>query len=350
MAEGLGLIPAERREAVRTALAAAFGARPVVGWRLLQGGVSGALIWRVEVGETSYVLRLEPERIALDHRQRGYACMSAAASAGVAPMARYADPVAGVAVIDFVDARPLSEHPGGPAGLARALGGLIARIQATPPFPLLNGEADVIAALLAGLDASGLLAPGLLDPHADGLARIRAACPLDPSSFVSSHNDPNPRNMLFDGQRVWLVDWELAFRNDPLFDIAILTTELVTTPELEALLVAAWAGRPSDPALRARLAVTRLLTRLFYGCIALEAFAGLPRSVPETSLKALTPAGFRDAVAEGRLGEGSEIAWAFGKMSLAAFIAGLAAPGFEPALALAQTPSRWDHLDGDDLR
>jgi aminoglycoside phosphotransferase (APT) family kinase protein len=335
MAEGLGLIPAGRRKAAREALAAAFGARPVVGWRLLQGGVSGALIWRVEVGERSYVLRLEPERVALNHRQRGYACMTAAAAVGVAPAVHYADPVAGVAIIDFVEARPLSEHPGGSAGLARALGDLIARIQATPPFPLLTAEADVIAALLANLDASRLLAPGLLDRHAEGLARIRAACPLHPSSFVSSHNDPNPRNMLFDGQRVWLVDWELAFRNDPLFDIAILTTELAATPDLEDLLVAAWAGRPSDPTLRARLAVTRLLTRLFYGCIALEAFAGVPRSAPETSLEALTPAGFRDAVAEGRLAGGSEIAWAFGKMSLAAFVAGLAAPGFEPALARA---------------
>ncbi len=268
MAEGPGLIPAERCEAARTALAAAFGARPVVGWRLLQGGVSGALIWRVEVGERSYVLRLEPERIALNHRLRGYACMTAAAAVGVAPAVHHADPVAGVAIVDFVEARPLSEHPGGPGGLARALGDLMARIQATPPFPPLSSEADVIAALLANLDASGLLAPGLLDRHAEGLARIRAACPLHPSSFVSSHNDPNPRNMLFDGQRVWLVDWELAFRNDPLFDIAILTTELAATPDLEDLLVAAWAGRPSDPAMRARLAVTRLLTRLFYGCIA----------------------------------------------------------------------------------
>jgi aminoglycoside phosphotransferase (APT) family kinase protein len=334
MADGLDLIPANRREAARTALAVAFGARAIDGVRLLQGGVSGALIWRVDAGGRSCLLRMEPERIALNHRQRGYACMTAAAAAGVAPTLGYADAVAGVAVMDFVEARPLSEHPGGPAGLVQALGELIARIQATAPFPLLSDQADVIAALLAGLDASRLFAPGLLDPHAEGLARIRAACPLNSASFVSSHNDPNPRNMLFDGRRVWLVDWELASRNDPLFDIAILTTELAATPELEDLLVSAALGRPSDPAIRARLVVTRLLTRLFYGCIALEAFAGAPRSGPGASLDALTPAGFRAAVAEGRLAGGSEIAWAFGKMSLAAFVEGLSAPAFDAALWL----------------
>jgi len=39
-------------------------------------------------------------------------------------------------------------------------------------------------------------------------------------------------------------------------------------------------------------------------------------------------------VAEGRLAGGSEIAWAFGKMSLAAFVEGLSAPAFDAALRL----------------
>ena len=337
MADPLNLIPAARREAARTALAAALGARSVGGLQLLKGGVSGAQIWRVAAGGRYYVLRLEPERIAPQHRQRGYAGMSAAAAAGVSPQLHYADPDAGVAFMDLVAGRPLSEHPDGSAGLVRELGGLVARVQATPPFPWLTDSEDLIATVLAALRASGLFAPGLLDPHADGLARIRAAYPWDAAAAVSSHNDPNPRNMLFDGLRVWLVDWELACRNDPLFDIAILTLDLAATPELEDMLVAAALGRPSDPALRARLAVTRLLARLFYGCIALEAFAGAPRDAPETSLEAQTPAGFLRAAAEGRFeGDGSAIAWSFGKMSLAAFVAGLSAPGFEAALQLAR--------------
>jgi len=65
-----------------------------------------------------------------------------------------------------------------------------------------------------------------LDPHLEGFETIRAAYPWDASALVSSHNDPNPRNILFDGQRLWLVDWELRFRNDPLTDIAILMQEL----------------------------------------------------------------------------------------------------------------------------
>jgi hypothetical protein len=179
-----------------------------------------------------------------------------------------------------------------------------------------------------------VLAPGLLDRHAAQLAAIREACPWDPAAFVSSHNDPNPRNMLFDGARVWLVDWELAFRHDPLFDLAILSLEFAATPEAEDALLAAAFGRAPDGVLRAKLALTRLLARLFYGCIALEAVAGKPRAGPESSLDALTPEAFGQAMAERRIAP-PDVPEAFGKMSLAAFMAGCSSPDFARSLAVA---------------
>lgn len=330
----LHAIPAGQRDAADRALAAAFGRRAVDDARLLKGGVSGALIYRIELGGRPYVLRVEPHRIALEHRVRNFHCMGAAARAGVAPAVLQADPAGGVAIMDFVEARPLSEHPGGSMGLARELGDLVARVQATPVFPILGDGGDLIAGLLDGLRASEMFAPGVLGRLEEGLARVRAACPWEPSGLVSSHNDPNPRNMLFDGRRVWLVDWELAARNDPLFDVAILTTELAAPPELEAALLTAAFGRAPDAALRARVAATRLLTRLFYGCIVLDS---LGRAGPaEASLEALTPSEFRDAVADGRLGSGqAATAHAFGKMALRAFIDGTCEPGFARTLALA---------------
>jgi hypothetical protein len=52
---------------------------------------------------------------------------------------------------------------------------------------------------------------------------------------------------------------------------------------------------------------------------------------------ARTPAAFRTAVADGRLASGTaETAYAFAKMSLAAFIDGLAAPGFGEMLKRVQ--------------
>ncbi len=255
--------------------------------------------------------------------------MTAAAEAGVAPPVRHADAEAGVAIMDFIPGRPLSEHPGGPAGLVRELGGLTARVRSTAPFPDLGDYPQMIGTMLEALDRSGHFAPGALDRQAKGLARIRAAYPWDAAARVSSHNDPNPRNLLFDGRRLWLIDWELAFLNDPLADIAILATEFAETLELEEVLLQAAFGRAPDRTLRAKLRVMRLLTRSFYGCIVLENFV----DAPGADAAALTPSAFRAAVVEGRLTSGApETAYAFGRMSLAAFVDGLDAPGFDKAL------------------
>jgi aminoglycoside phosphotransferase (APT) family kinase protein len=331
-------IPEAQHDAVRTALQAVFGTSAVGDLSPIKGGVSGALIFRVDVGARSHVLRIEPERVARHHRERGFACMTAAAAAGAAPPVHYADPAAGVAIMDFVSTRPLSEHPGGAVGLVRALGRLIARVQATPRFPIVADYPDMIGSMLTGLSAQrDLFAAGDLDRHAEGLARIRAALPWNSFSLLSCHNDPNPRNILFDGDRVWLVDWEIASRNDPLVDIAILTHDLAETPELEdALLEAAFELKPTNT-LRARLAVIRLLTRLFYGCVVLDSLVGVLPSIANKNAAALTPAAFRTAVTEGRFESGSrEVAYAFARMSLAAFIDGLGTPGFDEMLKRVQ--------------
>jgi len=124
--------------------------------------------------------------------------------------------------------------------------------------------------------------------------QIEGKLPADLSGgFYAVGPDPQyplaPGNILFDGERVWLVDWELAFGNDPLVDIAILTTELAETPELEdALLEAAFSLKPNRP-LRARLGVIRLLTRLFYGCVVLDS-QGFIKTGPDLSSEDLTGA------------------------------------------------------------
>jgi hypothetical protein len=336
MDDVLDLLPHERRESARAALTLVAGGRGFGPVTLLKGGVSGALIYRVGANERSFALRLEPERIALEHRQRGFSCMEAAAAAGVAPCVHFADAIAGVAVMDFIEARPIMANANGRMGIARELGALIARIQTTAPFPtMLGDDEDFVASGLQSLIASELFIPGLLDRHRDELARIRAAVPWSPPSLVSSHNDPNPRNLLFDGDRLWLVDWELASRNDPLFDLAIATTEIADTPDLEAALLTAALGAAPDAALRARLHVMRQLTRLFYGCIALDA-ASAGQSRQDGGLDALSPAEFKAAVAQGRLAP-DEIGRAFGKMSLAAFVDGSSTASFEQSLTLARS-------------
>jgi Phosphotransferase enzyme family len=261
--------------------------------------------------------------------------MQIAADAGIAPPLHHADPAAGVAIMDFLPQRPLLEYPSGTPGLLHELGGLIARLQTTPTFPPLGDYPIVVERMVALIRGSGLFGAGLLDRHHEGFERIRESYPWDAAAAVSSHNDPNPTNIVFDGQRLWLIDWEIAFCADPLVDVAITADNFAATPELEAVLLHAWLGRNPTPGIRARLVLMRQFTRLFYACLILSMFIG--RRPQDPDLTALSPDAFRDAVGRGRLTIGaSETLYQLGKMNLAGFLAGLAAPGFEEAVVIAR--------------
>lgn len=326
-------IPAPRRDAARSAIAAALGSTSVIALRPVSGGAS-ALIYRVETDVRPYLLRVEAGPNALQNPDH-YAAMNAAVEAGIAPNVLFASPAQGVAVMDFVSQRPLQDYPGGPSALVRELGGLFRRLQdsaafPTPPIPYV----DLIRRMLTSLRGSRVFAAGLLDPHVEGFERIAQAYPWNDGARVSSHNDPNPRNILFDGDRLWLIDWETAYRNDPLTDLAIATHELAATPELENELLRSWLGRAPDPQTNARFVLMQQVTRMFFVCVIFLRFAADPNRKPDSDLTALTGEEFVAALQQGRLRIGTpELLYAWGKMYLAGFRYRLTAPGFEEAFA-----------------
>ena len=136
---------------------------------------------------------------------------------------------------------------------------------------------------------------------------------------MSAHNDINPRNVLFDGERLWLVDWELAFRNDPLADVANVANNFSEVPDVDTLVLEGWLGRSPDDDARRRLALMRDLHRLFYGCLLLSEFIG--QRDPEAELTALTPDEFRAAIMRGELRGTPELLFVLGKMNLVGFTA-----------------------------
>jgi aminoglycoside phosphotransferase (APT) family kinase protein len=326
-------IPAVRRDAARAAFKTVFGATPLSSLQPIATGAS-ALIYRIEAGGRPYLLRLEsPVRDKVRDPERAYLCMRTAAEAGIAPPLLHADAATGLAIMEFVAGRPLADHPGGPRALATALGALTARLQATRAFPAVADYRSILAGMFDQLVDAGLYAEGLLGRHRDGFERVCDVYPWGASMLVSSHNDPHPGNILFDGTRLWLIDWETAYRNDPVVDAAVMTLYIAASPESQEALVRSWLGRPSDPMLRARLVLMRQLVRLFYGLAnGLHAAAARPDLI-ETDLAAPTPAAFRAAIDQKRLLPNSLDAQRIGgKVALRTFIEGLAAPSFATAL------------------
>jgi hypothetical protein len=144
----------------------------------------------------------------------------------------------------------------------------------------------------------------------------------DPAEHVSSHNDLSFCNILFDGSRLWLVDWETAFRNDPFADLAVLADNLGTAPGVADALIHSWLGRPANADEMRRLAQMTVLTRLYYAGLMI-ASAGAP-SARMTSLDAPTRAEFGALILRGALKIAApEARRVRSKMYLADFLAGL---------------------------
>ncbi len=315
--KGIDAIPETLHDKTRNAVAAAFGAAPVAVVAPVTGGASGALAFRINTAERDYLLRLEGPRSPLRNPHQN-TCMRIAAEAGIAPPVRHIDDANGVVIIDFVQQKPLSAFPGGPAALAGALGTLGRRLQDTEPFPVLGDYRAIIDRMIGRLRT--LYAPGLIDVHAEGFSRIRNVCPWDAAAHVSTHNDPNQRNILFDGERLWLIDWEASYRNDKLVDIAIMADNLATTPELETPLLRAWLGAEPDAATRSRLVLVRLMTRMYYAC--LLSFLSLKPDTPSQDLSAPTPEQFKAMLMSGQMKQ-AETMLTLAKMLLASFKVGV---------------------------
>jgi hypothetical protein len=325
-------LSATHLEVVRSALVAAFGSAPISTITPIAGGASAASTFRVDAAERRYLLRVEGQPSPLRNPYQ-YISMRIAAEAGIAPKIHYIDEAALVAVIDFIEQQSLKTYPGGTRALAQALGELLSRVQATRVFPDFVNYPDIVARLFAHVRRTGLFAANLLDVHVERLELLREAYDAGSTGLVSSHNDPIPSNILFDGERLWLIDWESAYCNDPLVDVAIMLDSFAPSPELEEVLLRAWLGRASDETLRNRLALIRALTRLYYAGVLLSASASAPRAAPDTDLSAPTLPAFQLAISEGRLKPGTpETKHILGKMFLDSFFSGVAAPGFDAAV------------------
>jgi hypothetical protein len=211
-----------------------------------------------------------------------YSAMRIAAEAGIAPRLYHVDETARVAVMDFIVEQPLNTYPGGPHALAQALGDMLRRLQGTPRFGRFVEYPEIVARLWAHVCRTNLFAPGVLDAHTQRLADLRSAYTWNSDEAVSSHNDILPRNLLFDGERLWLVDWESAYCNDPVVDMATMLDNFAPSPEFEEVLLQAWLGHPPDRGLRDRLELMRALTRLFYAGVQFSAVATASRLVPDT--------------------------------------------------------------------
>jgi thiamine kinase-like enzyme len=231
--------------------------------RPLSGGITNVNFTVEDAGE-KFVVRVGGD-IPLHQVMRfnELAASRAAHAAGVSPEVTHWEP--GALVLRFVDGKTLgAEDVRRPENLERIVD-LIRRVHRDVP-KFLRGPALVFWVFHVLRDYAGTLRDGdsRMVPDLPRLMEIAAALEreIGPIELVYGHNDLLAANLIDDGSRLWLVDWDYAGFNSPLFDLANLASNNEFTPEMERELLQAYFDQTGSGALHRRFAAMKCASLL----------------------------------------------------------------------------------------
>lgn len=172
---------------------------------------------------------------------------TAAHAAGLSPEIRYHEK--GVLVMDYVPGNALTTRQVQNEQMLDRIVELVRRCHVDIPKHL-RGASVVFWVFHVIRDYAATLRDGQ-STHVDRLPQLlanaqlleRAAGPFD---IVFGHNDLLPANLLDDGERLWLIDWEYGGFNSPLFDLGGLASNNELSETLEHRMLEAYFEKSPD--------------------------------------------------------------------------------------------------------
>ena len=221
----------------------------------LRGGLSN-VNFVVEDSGKKYVVRIGGDNEFHGVvRKNELAASRAAHAAGVAPKVMHAEP--GVLVLEFIEGHTFTpEDVKDPKNLTRIVE-LIKRTHREIPKHL-RGPGVLFWAFHVVRDYGHSLSEAS-SPDLRLIRRLvaqseeleRAIGPID---LIFGHNDLLAANIIDDGKKLWLVDWEYAGFNSPLFDLGGLASNSEMPREMRETLLEAYFDKPVTDQLRYRFA------------------------------------------------------------------------------------------------
>ena len=334
-------IPFPKREAVLRACQNAFGAAAIHSVARITKGASGAGVFKLTVDGHNYLLRIEGPSDGFRDPDRQYACLRIAAEAAVAPRLIYAEAKEGIAITDFISADS-TPTAGWNKSELRTLTRTVKVLHAAPLFPTLVNYLEGVDSLMRSCQATGILPAKALEKHRRYFGELIKAYPGEKrrkAVLVSSHNDLNPGNVLFQADKAWLVDWESAFAADRFVDLAAIANFFATKEQERELMLQAYFGSGLKDYHRACLFLMQQANRIFY---AMVIFNFIAAANPETRLKRSEIKRIRLSEVRGEMAnlqaqpDKIRFACAFLHEALVAF----ESPAFAKAIALVANPQQ----------
>jgi thiamine kinase-like enzyme len=210
------------------------------------GGTNRVLRVRTDDGG-DFVVRIPRSRSAPIGVDRGREVTHTRLAGDLGVGAPFVESVADLdaVVVGFVPGRSLEPADLGDASVLARVSTQLRALHAGPRF---RGSFDLAGyrrRYLALAAERGRRLPSGFGDLADRAEALERAVRSRPEPAVPCHNDLVPANIVDDGSRVWLVDYEYAAMNVASFDLGNLAACAELAPETVEVLVSAYYGRPT---------------------------------------------------------------------------------------------------------
>jgi thiamine kinase-like enzyme len=230
--------------------------------RLLTGGLTNRN-YQVTTGDGGrYVARFSGAKstlLAID-RSAEFENSRIAAQAGVGPDVVEFAPQQGVLVVQWIEGRTFDDAAlDDEAQLAR-VADICRRLHAAPSFVNDFDMFDVQRRYLAIVREFGFRLPADYLSFEPIVRRLEGVLRASAGPAVPCHNDLLAANVMDDGERLWLIDFEYSGNNDPCFDLGNLWSEAALPLDRLEHLVTCYVGRP-DPVWTARARLFGLMAK-----------------------------------------------------------------------------------------
>ncbi len=168
----------------------------------------------------------------------------AAHAAGVSPAVLHHEP--GILVIEFIEGKTMTAADIRQDAMLEQALILVKRAHQTIPHHL-RGPVQMFWPFHVIRDYAATLADGN-SPHAALLPNLliqseKLESTIGPIDLIFGHNDLLPANFLHDGNRLWLIDWDYAGFNSPLFDLGGLAANSGLNVDQEAFVMERYFGK-----------------------------------------------------------------------------------------------------------
>jgi thiamine kinase-like enzyme len=227
----------------------------------LDGGITNRN-YRVRMGDGDYVVRVSGKDTSVLGIDRGAECEATriAARLGVAPEVAAFLPQHDCLVTRFVAGRPVAEAELRAEPILSAVAGLLRTVHGGPPLPARFDAFAIVRSYRDEIVARGGAEPAAY-ARADAAAQRIAAVLVGPDHApVACHNDLLAGNILRDGERLRIVDWEYAGMGDRFFDLANLSVNNGFAAADEARLLEVYFDEPPTARHRAVLSLMRVMS------------------------------------------------------------------------------------------